>query len=201
MEFNVSFSNTGMERYPEFSFPYKAHVSDAAYDLQAWPDLSTLMEYNVCKLIKNPLSAFAPNNIIYINGKEKKITDKYTLSNLQAVYLLPNTRLIIGAGFKLEMNLVNNNNFLPAAFVLPRSGLAANTGLSVANAPGLIDAGYRGEIKVALENRSSLTHIIPVGMRIAQLMFIPCFNPLEAIIKTELNSSDRGAAGFGSTGA
>jgi dUTP pyrophosphatase len=88
-----------------------------------------------------------------------------------------------------------------AAFVHPRSGLASRHGVTVVNAPGTIDAGYRGEVKVALVNLDPVTaYTVRRGDRIAQLVVQPvaraAFVPVE-----ELPGTSRGAGGFGSTGA
>lgn len=87
-----------------------------------------------------------------------------------------------------------------AGLVLPRSGLAARHGISLVNAPGLIDSGYRGEIKVLLLNNdpAEIFRINP-GDRIAQLVVIPIVTamPVEA---EDLSQSDRGESGFGSSG-
>lgn len=87
-----------------------------------------------------------------------------------------------------------------AGFVLPRSGLAARHGLSLVNAPGLIDAGYRGEIRVLLINLDPEAPCeIRRGERVAQMVI----QPVESVRVrevTELPDSARGAAGFGSTG-
>ena len=88
-----------------------------------------------------------------------------------------------------------------AGLVLPRSGLASRRGLTLANAPGLIDAGYRGEIVCAMVNLDrSESVLVAVGDRIAQLVIVrvPEFQPVWA---EELPGSERGAGGFGSTGA
>jgi dUTP diphosphatase len=87
-----------------------------------------------------------------------------------------------------------------AGLVLPRSGLAARHGIALVNAPGLIDAGYRGEIKVLLLNtdRDEAFQIAP-GDRIAQLVVSPVAEA-EPIEVTELQGSARGAGGFGSSG-
>ncbi|MFL5735714.1 MAG: dUTP diphosphatase [Actinomycetota bacterium] len=88
-----------------------------------------------------------------------------------------------------------------AGLVLPRSGLASKKGLTLVNAPGLIDAGYRGEIVCAMVNLdpSQAVHVA-VGERVAQLVIValPDAEPRWA---QELPSSERGDAGFGSTGA
>ncbi len=85
-------------------------------------------------------------------------------------------------------------------FVLPRSGLAAMHGVTCANAPGLIDAGYRGEVKIALVNLDpKIDYQVAKGDRIAQLVVLAVpmvtFNVVEA-----LPSSSRGTGGFGSSG-
>jgi dUTP pyrophosphatase len=88
-----------------------------------------------------------------------------------------------------------------AGLVLPRSGLASSQGLTLANAPGLIDAGYRGEVTCAVVN---LDRDVPVriskGDRIAQLVIV-AIPALEPQWVEELPSSERGEGGFGSTGS
>lgn len=84
-------------------------------------------------------------------------------------------------------------------FVLPRSGLAVRAGVTVLNAPGLIDAGYRGELKVALINHGPDTFEIAAGDRIAQLVIMAIESPQYELADV-LESSNRGAGGFGSTG-
>jgi dUTP pyrophosphatase len=86
-----------------------------------------------------------------------------------------------------------------AGFVQPRSGLAAKHGISVVNSPGLIDAGYRGELRVVLLNTDPVTPFtVEPGMRIAQLVVLrlPEFELLEV---EELPPSERGVRGFGSS--
>ena len=86
-----------------------------------------------------------------------------------------------------------------AGFVLPRSGLALRHGVTLLNTPGLIDSGYRGEIKVLLVNHDRAATTIARGERIAQLV-VQRVEPTELIEVDELPSSDRGTGGFGSTG-
>ena len=85
-------------------------------------------------------------------------------------------------------------------FVLPRSGLAAKHGVTLANSPGLIDAGYRGEVKVALINLDpDHDYEVRAGDRIAQLVILPV--PPVAFVPTDtLPESTRGEGGFGSSG-
>lgn len=87
-----------------------------------------------------------------------------------------------------------------AGLVTPRSGLAARHGISVVNGPGLVDAGYRGEIKVILVNLSDEAFSIERGDRIAQLVVIPVAVQ-EFVVVNELPVSRRGSGGFGSTGS
>jgi len=86
-----------------------------------------------------------------------------------------------------------------AGFVQPRSGLAARHGLSVVNAPGLIDSGYRGEIRVVLLNTDrSDPFVVEPGMRVAQLVVL-AVPELEVAEVEELPESERGVRGFGSS--
>ena len=104
-------------------------------------------------------------------------------------------RAAIGTGIAVEIPPGH------AGLVLPRSGLALKHGISLVNAPGLIDSGYRGELRVLLLNtdREHDFEIEP-GQRIAQLLVVPfaAAMPVEAV---ELSDTDRGVGGFGSSGA
>ena len=85
------------------------------------------------------------------------------------------------------------------ALVHPRSGLAAKHGITVLNAPGTVDAGYRGELAVTLINHSLEKFVVAKGDRIAQILFQKFEEP-KFFSVTELPGSQRGSAGFGSTG-
>jgi len=116
------------------------------------------------------------------------------LHALEPTVLAPAERASIPTGIAVE---------IPegyAGLVLPRSGLAARHGIALVNAPGLIDSGYRGEIRVLLLNTDQAhAHDIAPGDRIAQLMVIRHETP--AVLEVdELAGSDRGAGGFGSSG-
>ncbi len=109
--------------------------------------------------------------------------------------LAPGERAVVGTGLAVAIPAGY------AGFVQPRSGLAAKHGISVVNAPGLIDSGYRGEIRVVLLNtdpRESFS--VERGMRIAQLVVLPV-PELELVEMQELPESERGARGFGSSRA
>ena len=110
-----------------------------------------------------------------------------------AVTLVPFARAAIATGFSMQ---------LPSGYeaqIRPRSGLALNHGVTVANAPGTIDSDYRGEVAVILINLSQQDFTITPGMRIAQMVIAPVTHcRFEDTL--QLDMSDRGAGGFGSTG-
>ena len=116
------------------------------------------------------------------------------LHSVEDATLAPGERASIGTGIAVEIPDGH------AGLVLPRSGLAARHGISVVNAPGLIDAGYRGEIRVLLLNTDPREPFaVQVGARIAQLVIIAV--ELAAPVEVaSLETSQRGAGGFGSTG-
>jgi dUTP pyrophosphatase len=112
----------------------------------------------------------------------------------EAAHIGPGERWQVATGIAVEIPEGH------AGLVLPRSGLARRHGISLVNAPGLIDAGYRGEVKVLLLNNdpAEVFRIKP-GDRIAQLLITP-FVAAEPVEAGELASSERGDGGFGSTG-
>jgi dUTP pyrophosphatase len=86
-----------------------------------------------------------------------------------------------------------------AGFVQPRSGLAAEHGLTILNTPGLIDSGYRGELRVVIHNTDrSAPFVVEPGMRIAQLVVLPVA-AVDLVEVEELPESERGVRGFGSS--
>ena len=90
---------------------------------------------------------------------------------------------------------------LYAGFVQPRSGLARRHGITIVNTPGLIDSGYRGELRVILLNTDrAATFVVEPGMRIAQLVVLPV-PEVDLVEVEELPESERGVRGFGSTAA
>ena len=106
----------------------------------------------------------------------------------------PSGRAIVGTGIAVAIP----DGY--AGFVAPRSGLAARLGLSVVNAPGIVDSGYRGEIKVILINHDPVDVIeVRRGDRVAQLLVVPV-GYAELVEVAELPPSERGAGGHGSTG-
>lgn len=118
----------------------------------------------------------------------------YDLYASEAVILGPGQRASVGTGIAVA---------IPegcAGLVLPRSGLARKHGIGLANAPGLIDSGYRGELRVLLLNADrSAEFSVGVGDRIAQLLLVRYESgPVEEV--AELDQTARGEGGFGSTG-
>ena len=115
------------------------------------------------------------------------------LSSCERVELAPGERALVGTGLAVA---------IPegyAGYVQPRSGLATRHGISIVNTPGLVDSGYRGELRVALLNTDVReTFVVEPGMRIAQLVVVPV-PEVEPIEVDELPSSERGVRGFGST--
>lgn len=112
----------------------------------------------------------------------------------EGALIVPGGRVSVGTGLAVA---------IPeglAGLVMPRSGLALKNGISLVNSPGLVDPGYRGEVRVLLLNTDQTTEFrISPGDRVAQLLLVPIAHasPLEA---DSLDSSIRGPAGFGSTG-
>jgi dUTP pyrophosphatase len=108
--------------------------------------------------------------------------------------LPPLRRAVVGTGVALG---------LPshlAALTLPRSGLAARHGISIVNAPGLIDPGYRGEVRIILLNTDTeTTFTVSPGDRIAQLLFLP-LTDVRLLTADTLDDTHRGERGFGSSG-
>ncbi|MDO5083736.1 dUTP diphosphatase [Arachnia propionica] len=110
------------------------------------------------------------------------------------VTLAPGERTLVGTGVRVALP---EGTF---GMVTPRSGMAARAGLGIVNSPGIIDAGYRGEIKVCLINHDPRQVIdIAAGERIAQLVVVP-FLRAEFVITHALDATVRGEDGYGSTG-
>ena len=116
------------------------------------------------------------------------------LAACERVELGPGERAVVGTGVAVAIPDGH------AGLVVPRSGLAARHGLTIVNAPGLIDSGYRGELKVILLNTDAREpFVVEPGMRIAQLVLVEVAS-VHLLEVEELPESERGAAGFGSSG-
>jgi dUTP pyrophosphatase len=115
------------------------------------------------------------------------------LSSCERVELAPGGRATVGTGLAVAIP----DGY--AGFIQPRSGLAAKSGITIVNSPGLVDCGYRGELKVILHNTDDRqAFVVEPGMRIAQLVVleVPDVDPVEV---DELPESERGVRGFGSS--
>lgn len=112
----------------------------------------------------------------------------------EAAHIGPGERWGVGTGIAVEIPVGH------AGLVLPRSGLAREHGISLVNSPGLIDSGYRGELRVLLLNNdpAETFRVVP-GDRIAQLVLTP-IAPAEPVAAAALTESARGDGGFGSSG-
>jgi dUTP pyrophosphatase len=114
------------------------------------------------------------------------------LAACDPVLLAPGERAVVPTGLAVE---------IPegyAGFVQPRSGLAVRHGIGIVNSPGLIDSGYRGEIRVVLLNTGDEPFRVESGMRVAQLVVVPVA-AVRLIEVDELAASERGSRGFGSS--
>jgi dUTP pyrophosphatase len=115
------------------------------------------------------------------------------LSASERVELGPGERALVGTGLAVAIPEGH------AGFVQPRSGLAARDGITIVNTPGLVDSGYRGELRVVLLNTDrEQAFVVEPGMRIAQLVVLAVATP-EPIEVDELPTSERGVRGFGSS--
>jgi dUTP pyrophosphatase len=112
----------------------------------------------------------------------------------ERVVIAPGARAVVSTGLAVAIPVGH------AGLVTPRSGLAVRHGLGMVNAPGLIDSGYRGELRVVLLNTDRETPFtVESGMRVAQLVVIPV--PELTLVEVEdLPETERGVAGFGSSG-
>jgi len=143
---------------------------------------------------------------------------KILIKRLAKDVSLPKYETIGSSGMDLAANIENSIDINPGKTAIiptglavsipngfeiqirPRSGLAAKMNITVLNTPGTIDADYRGEIKVILINLSDKVFVVEKGLRIAQMVVCPIIKVhLEEV--NELNNTDRGEGGFGSTGA
>ncbi len=118
-------------------------------------------------------------------GLDLRITETVTLEPMQ--------KCVVGCGLAVE---------IPSGCVgllFPRSGLASKQGITLANSVGVIDSSYRGEVCAALINQSYETVTLEAGTRVCQLVVMP-YVPCELVPVGELNDTERGTGGFGSTG-
>lgn len=116
------------------------------------------------------------------------------LTARETVTIPPHETVLVGTGVAME---------IPEGYVglvFPRSGMASKRGVNLANCVGVIDSGYRGEIKAPLYNMTRFTQKVMKGERVCQIAVMPCMT-CECIEVDSLSASERGEGGFGSTGA
>ena len=113
--------------------------------------------------------------------------------------LRPGERIKIGTGIALDLGSHGDENQHVAGLILPRSGLGAR-GITLGNAPGLLDADYQGEINLALWNSGEYEYILRPLDRLAQLLFVPILRPQLSVVSAFSRHTIRGDGGFGSTG-
>lgn len=143
------------------------------------------MRVNIKKLTKTAIlpergSAYAAGYDLFADIKED-------------VEIMPHETFLVPTGLAME---------IPQGYwggVFARSGLASKEGLRPANCVGVVDADYRGEVKVALHNDSEVVRTIVVGQKVAQMVIVP-FLSVEFDLVDELSDTVRGTGGFGSTG-
>jgi dUTP pyrophosphatase len=133
------------------------------------------------------------NSVGCLPSKGSKEAAGFDVNSAEEVCIRPGCRQAIKTGLAMSM---------PVGWecqVRPRSGLALKNGITIINAPGTVDSDYRGELLIALVNHSSEQFLVTKGMRIAQLVFKEA--PQVKLVEVEeLDPTDRGAGGFGSTG-
>jgi len=117
------------------------------------------------------------------------------LAAIERIELGPGERAVVATGLAVAIP----DGY--AGFVQPRSGLASRHGITIVNAPGLVDSGYRGELMVVLHNTDrDEPFVVEAGMRIAQLVVLPV-PEVELVEVEELPATERGGRGFGSSAA
>ena len=197
--------------HPDAHIPTRAHDTDAGMDLYALPVEYTDEEKKAYKSVVDQNVTFAKFFDLFgdtgifgdtlLSEKQKaaidiagKLTDSEWDDYFKSkIVIMPHETKMIPTGIAIAV---------PTGYmgcVYARSGLASKHGLAPANCVGIVDSDYRGEIKVALHNYSDKNQIIDVGERIAQLVIQPISlcTPVEV---EELDETDRGVGGFGSSG-
>jgi dUTP pyrophosphatase len=144
-------------------------------------------------MIELPITRLHPDAIVPERAYEHDAG--LDLASCEHVVLGPGERAMVGTGLAVAIPEGH------AGYVQPRSGLAAKHGISVVNSPGLIDSGYRGELRVVLLNTDRTEPFtVEPGMRIAQLVVLR-LPQVELVLVDELPPSERGVRGFGSSSA
>lgn len=202
--------------HPDAHIPTRAHNTDAGMDLYALPVEYTDEEKEACKSIVDRNITYAKFFDLFggtgifggtlLSEKQKtaidtagslidsELTDsKWDDFFKSKIVIMPHETKMVPTGIAIAV---------PTGYmgcIYARSGLASKHGLAPANCVGIVDSDYRGEVKVALHNYSNKNQVIDVGDRIAQLVIQPISlcTPMEV---EELDETDRGTGGFGSSG-
>lgn len=193
----------------DYTVGYSALVKDIAEKIEAQ------VETKAERVIGTSPTMFAPYGIdpVYAMVTKAKPELKVRLTRKNAK--LPTRGTVSSAGldiYSTEKATIHAGRYMPITtgleleipaghfgMLVPRSGLAAKSQVSVVNSPGIIDSDFRGELMVLVENRGQDLFVINVGDRIAQLVIMP-YAEIEPVLVDSLSSTDRGAGGFGSTG-
>ena len=197
--------------HPDAHVPTRAHDTDAGMDLYALPVEYTDEEKEACKSIVDRNITYAKFFDLFggtgifggtlLSEKQKtaidiagKLTDsKWDDYFKSKIVIMPHETKMISTGIAIAV---------PTGYmgcIYARSGLASKKSLAPANCVGIVDSDYRGEVKVALHNYSDKNQIIDVGERIAQLVIQP-ISLCTSVEVEELDETDRGIGGFGSSG-
>ncbi len=184
---------------PEFR-PQRAVDRAAALDVKAYlPDEPTV---DFVESIESLLSKY-PYASLYINGK--KITEDLTTELLEQhepqqrfFSLAPGEQKIINAGFKVGLS-TDDPNKIATMLVCPRSGLACKYGITIVNAPGIVDEHYPDWVGIGLVNHSRDLHLFSHGARIAQVVYLEVCVAQERVVEALTTVGER-KGGFGHTG-
>ena len=183
--------------HPDAHVPTRAHNTDAGMDLYALPVEYTDEEKKAYKSVVDQNVTYAKFFDLFggtgIFGDTFLSEEQKAAIDISKIVIMPHETKMISTGIAIAV---------PTGYmgcIYARSGLASKKSLAPANCVGIVDSDYRGEVKVALHNYSDKNQIIDVGERIAQLVIQPISlcTPVEV---EELDETDRGIGGFGSSG-
>jgi dUTP pyrophosphatase len=203
--------------------PVTAHDTDAGHDLKIRPTETNETLYEKLKMYINPSGvgkSFDELPILHIDGRsinwyEVGASNRYDFITGLIQHYQKNPAIClgeytdkktcqmkVGVGFKIQLpEIYKVTGWTVSMLLTSRSGLSFS-GIKVLNSPGVIDAEYRGEVQVALENTRPGIHIFSKGVKIAQALIVPCISlsNQNTVLVDSLDDTERGSSGFGSTG-